>query len=125
MAYTKFKELDPQSIKQWYEKNERRRQLAEQKRRQEHDEQQKKQQQQKQAQSPSTALATVLEQHVEVLGATEAQTTSWANSDLLAIIGDLDFGSVQDLRILEAYTQCDFAPTVDTSTSWRGKSILG
>ncbi|KAK2005456.1 hypothetical protein LZ32DRAFT_546043 [Colletotrichum eremochloae] len=89
MVYTKFKELDRQSIEQWYEKNERRRHRAEQKRRQEHEEQ-KKQQQQKQAQFPSMALATFLGQKVEVLGATEAQTTSCMSITLQPHPADLD-----------------------------------
>ncbi|KAK1658531.1 hypothetical protein BDP55DRAFT_524786, partial [Colletotrichum godetiae] len=76
MALTHFKKLDVQSMERLYEEKERkRRQRAEQKRQHEREEQQQ-QQQQKQAQLPSAALATVLGQTVEVLGATEAQTTS-------------------------------------------------
>ncbi|KAK1973650.1 hypothetical protein LZ30DRAFT_610227 [Colletotrichum cereale] len=78
MVLSQFRELDVKSMEQLYEKKERKkRQRAEQKRRHEREEQQQQQQQQqKEAQLPSTALATLLGQTVGGLGATEAQTTS-------------------------------------------------
>ncbi|KZL67689.1 hypothetical protein CT0861_10006 [Colletotrichum tofieldiae] len=114
MALTQFKKLDVQSMERLYEKKEqKRRQRAEQKRQREREEQQQ-QHQQKQAQLQSTTLATVLGQNVGVLGATEAQITSWASSELFASFGNLDFASDGNLGIAEAYTHCDVAPTLES-----------
>ncbi|OHW95962.1 hypothetical protein CSPAE12_05391 [Colletotrichum incanum] len=99
MALSQFRKLDVKSMEQLYEKKKERkkRQRAEQKRRHEREEQQQQQQQQKQAQLLSTALATLLGQTVGVLGATEAQATSWTSADPFASIGNLDFDSGENL----------------------------
>ncbi|KZL67544.1 hypothetical protein CT0861_00349 [Colletotrichum tofieldiae] len=116
MVHTKFKGLDVQSMERLYEKHERRkRQRAEQKRQHKRKEQQQQQQQQqKQAQLPPMALVTPLGQNFEVPSPTNVHTRSWTSSDLFASIGDIDFGSVENLGIAEAYIQCDFAPTVES-----------
>ncbi|KAK1976750.1 hypothetical protein LZ30DRAFT_733824 [Colletotrichum cereale] len=114
MLYTQFKGLDVESMERLYEKRERRRrQRAEQKRQHERKEQQQ-QQQQIQAQLPPMALVTPPGQNVEAPSPTEVHTRSWTSSDIFASIGDIDFGSVENLGIAEAYMQCDFAPTVES-----------
>ncbi|TQN66433.1 hypothetical protein CSHISOI_09009, partial [Colletotrichum shisoi] len=124
MVLSQFRELDVKSMEQLYEKKERKkRQRAEQKRRHEREEQQQRQQQ-KQAQLPSTALATLLGQTVGVLGATEAQTTSWTGADPFASTGNLDFDSGENIGIAEAYTQCDFASLESTEPSCEIGGIL-
>ncbi|KZL64986.1 hypothetical protein CT0861_09526 [Colletotrichum tofieldiae] len=125
MVLSQFKKLDVKSMEQLYEKKERKkRQRAEQKRRHEREEQQQQQQHQKQAQLPSKALATLLGQTVGVLGATEAQTTSWTSADPFASIGNLDFDSGENFGISEAYTQCDFASLESTEPSCEIGGIL-